>query len=134
MRSHNNGEDVVVAIESSGSVGADVEYLREFELIGVVHAQGAGHEDDEAAVDRAFLHVLVIELIHDFLEAEGFDSFLDLLDASVGVASVSHYARLVVEVDQVELVGHQSCVVLLEKLLGDILQIHLLELYYYSQK
>lgn len=111
-----------MAVESSLTVGANVEDLREFELIGVIHDKGSWDEDKEGALDGSWLDVLVIDAVDDFLESEGFDFFRDLFDTSEGLSSVGHDAVVVIEVDELGSVLHDGGVVLSEELFGNVFE------------
>lgn len=117
--SDHEPEDIVVAVKPSTSVGTDVEYLRELEFVLVVHHETARDEDEHAVGDGSWLHILIVDLVYDLLEAEGFNLVLDLLAPNECLASIGHGAIVQVEVNQSNPISHQGCVVLNNKLVGD---------------
>ena len=116
--SHDEGEDVIVAVEAALPIGTDIEDLGELEGILVVHAEGASHKDEHAAVEGALLDILAVDLVLDVLEAERLNLVPNLVDALVHASVVAHRAVLRVEVQQVSPVLHQCPVVSLQELLS----------------
>ena len=115
--------DVVAAL----SVGADVEGLREAELVGAVHLQVAADDHEEAAGQRAGLHVGAEVAELDGLVAQRLDLVGDLLEAAVGAARVGHRAALRVEPQQalpLRLRQTHVRVVLLQKRTRDLTYVH----------
>lgn len=120
--SHDNSEDIIVTVESSLTVGTNVEHLRKLEVLGFVHCKRSWHKDQETSLNWSRLNVLVVNVVIDLLEAERFDFLWDLLDSSKGLSTVSHDAVVIVEVNELSSVLHNSCVVLSEELLGDVFE------------
>lgn len=123
----DGGEHVVVDVVAALSVRADVEGLREAELVAAVHLQVAADHHEQAALHRPRLHVgaQVAELDH--LVAERLDLVSDLLEAAIGAARVGHRAVVGVEPQQALplLLGQTHVrVVLLQERSGDLLDIH----------
>ena len=114
-----------MAVEAALAVGAHIEHLRELEGILIVHAEGSSHEDEQAAVEGALLHILALDLVLDGLEAEGLDLLLDLVDAAEQAAVVGHGAVLGVEAEQVLPVLHECGVVGFQELFGEGLHVNL---------
>ena len=96
----DGGEHVVVDVVAALSVGADVEGLREAELVGAVHLQVAADHHEEAALGRPGLHVGAEVAELDDVVAQRLDLVGDLLEAAVGAARVGHRAALRVEAQQ----------------------------------
>lgn len=117
-----------MAVEASRSVGADVEYLRELEGVLVVHIEGARDEDQHAVGDGTRLHVLVVDLVYDLLEAERLNLLQDLFAPRKGVPTVGHGASVQIEVDQPVSVRHHRRVVLHNKFVSNRFNVHLYEI------
>lgn len=98
--SDDDGEDVVVDVESSSAVGADIEDLGKAEFIRAIHAEVARDKDQNAAGDRTFLDVGVHVGILDAFEAEGLYFFCDAFESCEGLSGVGHVAVVLVEVDE----------------------------------
>lgn len=107
-----------MTVESSLAVGANIKDLWKFEGVFVVHTENAGDENQHAALDGSWLDVLVVDLVLDVLETEWLNFFGDLLQACVHTSVVAHNAFVVVKVEQVVLVLHDSSVVGLKELFG----------------
>jgi hypothetical protein len=69
------------------------------------------------------LNVLVVDVVNDFLEAERLNFLCNVIQSSKGITSIGHDAVIIVEVDEVISVLHESCVVLGEELCGDVFQV-----------
>ena len=110
--SHNNRENIVVTVESALAVGADVEDLWEFELLIIVHNQTSWHKNQEASLDGSWLDVLMVDAVCDLLESEWFNLLRNFLHSLVCLTSIGHDAVVIVEVDELGSVLHDSCVVL----------------------
>ena len=123
-QSLNCSEDVVMAVQSSLTIGTDVEYLAELEVICNGHLESSCHENQQTAWDGSWLHVRSVEGVHNFLEAEGLDFVVDLFSSDVNISIVGHCAGIGVELDEFLSVGHESAVVLLEEFLGECEGIH----------
>ena len=126
-QSVNYWKDVIVDVVSSRAVGADVEDLRESELLWPIHAEIATHEDDDAAWEGAVLNIWGQVGVFYVLEAEGLDFFGDVFESDVGGASVGHLAGILVEIDEAlpVLAGElHDFEVLLEEEVGDLFWIH----------
>ena len=117
-KSHNDAENVVVAIKSSLPIWTNIEDLGEFEGVLVVHGEIARHEDQHTSLNRTLLNILIVDSIGDCLEAEGLNFFADLFETFVESAVVSHVAEVIVEVDEVSSVLHDSSVVGFKELFG----------------
>ena len=81
--SHNDSEDIVVAIEPSLTVRANVEDLGEFELLVVVHDESSWDENQKTSFDWSWLNILVINAVYDLLESKWLDSYFAQLLTSV---------------------------------------------------
>ena len=99
MRSHDQIQDVIVAVEATLVVGADIEHLREFECVFFIHAQDSTHKDQHTARNWAFLDILTADLVLYSLEAEGFDFVFDLGESFVEASAVGHGTAFVVEIE-----------------------------------
>lgn len=117
--SHNDSEDIVVAVESALSVGTNVEHLTEFELVLSVHHQTACYENQKASVDWPWLHVLVVDAVGNALESKRLNFFRDFLNTSESLPTIGHPTVVIVKVDQLISILHDCCVVLSKELLGD---------------
>lgn len=117
-----------MTVESSASIGADVEYLRELKGVLIVHIEGASDEDEHAVGNGAGLHVFVVNLIHDLLKSEGLDLLLDLFAANEGISTIGHGASIKVEVNQPLALAHHGGVVLNNKFVSNCFNVHLYEI------
>lgn len=77
--SHNQAQDIIVAIETSLTVGTNVKDLWELENILFVHTENSGGEDKHAVLHGSRLNILVVNLILNFLEAKRLDFLSNLL-------------------------------------------------------
>jgi hypothetical protein len=57
------------------------------------------------------------------LESKWLNFFCNLFNSSVGRSSISHNTVVIIKVDQLISVLHNSCIVLSEKFFGDALKI-----------
>lgn len=96
--SHNQTEDVIMAIEASWAIGANVENLWELEGVFVVHAEDPSDKDKHAPLNWSLLHILVVNLVLNVLEAEGFDFLFDFRESPEYIAVVGHDTMGAVEV------------------------------------
>ena len=87
-----------MAVKSSLSVRTDVEDLWKFELIGIIHAQISRYENQEAALNRPRLDVLMVYVVLNFLESERLYFLSDFFDALEGLSSISHNAVVIIKV------------------------------------
>lgn len=100
-----------MTVKTSLTIGTHIEHLGEFESIFVIHAEGTGHKDEHASIERTFLHILALDFVLNALEAEGFNLVLDLINAFVDTSVVAHSAVLSIETQEVVSVFHQSSIV-----------------------
>lgn len=97
-----------MAIETSLSIWAHVEYLGKLEGVVIIHSQSACYEDKHASVDWPFLNILAVNLVLYCLEAERFNLVLNVFDSLVKTSVVGHRAIVVVEVEEVASIFHNS--------------------------
>ena len=100
IRSLNDGEDVVVDVVASLTVGKDVEGLGESELLTAVHAEVSSHEDNYAALDRPVLDIGAHVGVLDLVKRHGLDFLSDLLESGMFGSRVGHLTGVLVEVDE----------------------------------
>lgn len=65
-------------VESSLSIRKQLEGLRKLVDLLVVHLEGPGHENEEGAGYSAYLDIMVIDFVDNFLEGKRLDLLLDL--------------------------------------------------------
>jgi hypothetical protein len=118
--SHDNCEDVVVTIESTLAIGADVEDLRELELVVFVHNQTSWYKNQETSLNWAWLYVLVVNAVDNLLESKWFNFLWNFFDAIECLTSIRHNAVVIVEVDKLSSVLHDGRVVLSQEFLWDV--------------
>ena len=89
-------------VETSITVGDDVESLGESELFCLisVHAEMSDDEDDDGTGDGALLDIGAHVGVLDCFEGEGLYFFGDLFEAGMLGAGVGHPAAFLVEVDE----------------------------------
>ena len=89
-------------VETSITVGDDVESLGESELFCLisVHAEMSDDEDNDGTGDRALLDIGAHVGVLDRFEGEGLYFFGDLFEAGMLSAGVGHPAAFLVEVDE----------------------------------
>lgn len=114
-----------MAIQSTITIGADVEHLREVESVLTIHLESSCHKNQQTSINRSLLNVLVINSVLDFLETEGLDFLLDILKASVSASIVGHGTSIGIEVDELVSVSHDGIVVHLQELFGNLFGVHL---------
>lgn len=88
-----------MAVEASSIIWANVEDLRKFKGVLIVHTEGACDEDQQAVWKRAWLDVFIVNFVLDFLEAEGLELFKDLFSANMSLALISQCTGVKVEVE-----------------------------------
>ena len=112
-----------MTVETTLSIGAEIEHLRIFEEVSVVHIERACHEHKDAVLDRAILHDLGVNFELDFLKSKRFNLLTYLLQPTEEVPVVGHLAHICVEVYQPSSILHQCCVVSLQELNSQLLSL-----------